>query len=49
MTEIYYTMVLGDEIVEESGKITGQRVLDVDPHKMESSQNEWRIQMGRRE
>ena len=30
-------MALGDKIVEESGKITGQRVLDVDPPKIESS------------
>jgi hypothetical protein len=37
MTEIYYIMALGEKIVEESGKITGQRVLDVDPPKIESS------------
>ena len=30
-------MALGDKIVEESGKITGQRVLDVNPPKIESS------------
>jgi len=27
-------MALGDKIVEESGKITGRRVLDVDPPKV---------------
>ena len=32
-------MALGDKIVEESGKITGRRVLDVDPPKIESSFN----------
>jgi hypothetical protein len=37
MDEIYYIMALGEKIVEESGKITGQRVLDVDPPKIESS------------
>ena len=30
-------MALGDLIVEERGKITGQRVLDVDGPKIESS------------
>ena len=30
-------MALGDKIVEESGKITSQRVLDIDPPKIESS------------
>ena len=30
-------MVLGQLIEDESGKITGQRVLDVDPPKIESS------------
>ena len=30
-------MVLGELIEDESGKITGQRVLDVDPPKIESS------------
>jgi hypothetical protein len=35
--KIYYVMALGEKIVEESGKITGQRVLDVDPLKIESS------------
>jgi hypothetical protein len=30
-------MALGDNIVEESGKITGQRVLDTDPLNVESS------------
>ena len=43
-------MALGDKIVEESGKITGRRVLDVDPLKIDRElfQYEWNIQRGRR-
>ena len=42
-------MALGELIVEDRGKITGQRVLDVDGPKIEFFYNERKIHGGRRD